>query len=202
MTRPTFSDIQKLFRELVIPFYEIERDLPLPIQDHRNENDAEHSWTLALGVCALAPRVDPDIDVGRACMLAVVHDMVEIYAGDTSVWAPLAEHDTKQAREEEALSTLKKKFPMFPTITDLIEEYEGKKTLESQFVWALDKFLALLVLYEDAGYYYLTNKRTWTQFTKQHITHRKKAHAHTEVGKYYDELYAAFEAHPEYFHPS
>ena len=200
MGKPTFADIRKMYRELVVPFYQIERDMPLPIQNHRNENNAEHSWNLALGVCALAPQIDPELDVGRACMLAVVHDMVEIHAGDTSVWAAEEELDSKHERERKALVRIKDEFPMFPSIPQLIEEYEDKETPESLFVWALDKFLALLTLYEDEGYYYIRDKRTWEQFKKRHIAHRQKAQAHSQVGKYYDELMDAFEKHPEYFY--
>lgn len=76
MSQPDFSDIQQLVRQLVLPFYTLERDLPLPIQNHRNENDAEHSWSLALLACSLAPEIDPQLDVGKICQYAVVHDLV------------------------------------------------------------------------------------------------------------------------------
>ncbi len=200
MAKPTFSDINNLLRELILPFYEIERDLSLPIQDHRNETDAEHSWGLAMMVCALAPQIDPKLDVGKACMLAVVHDLVEIYAGDTSVWAAASDHATKHDREQKALKTIKQKFPVFPNLTDLISEYENKETAEARFVWALDKFIALLTLYEDKGYYYLRDKIPKERFEKQFVEHRKKAHAHPIVKEYYEELRSAFDAHPEYFH--
>lgn len=198
--KPTFSDIEQLLLGLALPFYQIERDLPLPIQNHRDENDAEHSWSLAMAVCALAPEIDPALNVGQCCMLAVVHDMVEVFAGDTSVWAPVEDHATKHDREAKALEIIKQKFPAFPTLGKLIEEYEAKKTPEAIFVWALDKFMALLALYEDEGYYYRHYEKTMTQFKKQFAAHRQKAHAHPIVGEYYEELVTAFFSHPEYFH--
>jgi 5'-deoxynucleotidase YfbR-like HD superfamily hydrolase len=198
--KPTFSDIEKLFHGIIMPFYQIERDLSLPIQNHRNETDAEHSWSLALAACALTPQIDPKLDAGRTCQLAVVHDLVEVFAGDTSVWAKAKDHATKHERELKAQETIKEKFPMFPNVSALITEYEDKKSPESRFIWALDKFMALLALYEDKGYYYLRDKISKERFDKQFVEHRKKAHAHPVVGEYYEELVAAFAAHPEYFY--
>src|SRR3954470_23935500 len=52
----------------------------------RRENDAEHSWHLALMVPILAEYADEPIDVGHTIRLVVVHDLVEIYAGDTPLY--------------------------------------------------------------------------------------------------------------------
>lgn len=198
--KPTFSEIEELYHGLILPFYQIERDLSLPIQGHRNETDAEHSWTLALSVCALAPQIAPTLNIGKCCMLAVVHDLVEVYAGDTSLWAAPEQQATKHNRERQALSTIKKNFNAFPAISELITEYEQKQTEEAVFVWALDKFIALLTLYEDKGYYYLRDKITKDKFDKQFIEHRKKANSHPAVGEYYEKLVEGFNAHPEYFY--
>src|SRR5438874_2443476 len=110
MPKPNFDEIRKFVRELVLPFYQLERDLSLPIQNHRNETDAEHSWSLALIAIALAPHIDPALDVNKACTFAIVHDLVEVYAGDTSVWAADEHHATKHGREVAALEQIKKRF--------------------------------------------------------------------------------------------
>ncbi len=198
-SKPEFKDIQKLLNELILPFYEIDRDLYLPIQNHRRENDAEHSWSLALLAMALAPEVDESLDVGKVAMFAVVHDLVEVYAGDTSVWAAKEEHATKAQREKAAAATINKRFTRFASIGKTIDEYESKKSPEAKFVWALDKFLALLMLYEDGGYYYHHHKITYEQFEKQFVTHRKKAHADPVVKEYYEQLRKKF-SDPKYFH--
>ncbi len=200
MKKPEFTDIQDLVRELILPFYALERDLSLPIQDHRNETDAEHSWSLAVLALALAPSIDSKLDANKACMFAVIHDLVEIYAGDTSVWAADEHHASKHVREIEALKQIQKKFNKFPAIGRLIEEYENKDSNEALFVYSLDKFLALLMLYEDKGYYYLRDKITKQRFDRQFEPHRKKAQSHKEVAKYYEQLRAEFDAHPEYFY--
>lgn len=200
MSQPDFSDIQQLVRQLVLPFYALERDLPLPIQNHRNENDAEHSWSLALLACSLAPEIDPQLDVGKICQYAVVHDLVEVYAGDTSVLAPGSELASKAVREAAALWQIKQRFTKFPWLTRTIEAYEKKADDEAVFVYALDKFLALLLLYEDGGYYYRHHKISKKRFDRQFRPHREKAHAHPAIGQYYDQLRDLFDALPELFH--
>lgn len=200
MAKPTFDDMQHLLSNLILPFYGVERDLPLPIQNHRNENDVEHSWALALAACALAPHIDKKLDLGKICQYAIVHDLVELYAGDISVWAADEQRASKQQKEKEAINKLAKNFPQFPWITKTIKEYESKKSSEALFVYALDRFMALLVLYTDRGYYYKRDKRSYADFDKKHKQYRHKSHAHAGVGRYYDELIAAFDAHPEYFH--
>src|SRR5688572_11298710 len=102
-SRPSFQDIEKVMRELVLPFSAIDRDISLSLPNgSRNENDAEHSWSLALVACMLAPHVDPKLDVGKVCQFAVVHDLTEIHAGDTSAFAPDDDHQTKEEREHQA----------------------------------------------------------------------------------------------------
>jgi len=201
MSKPSFEDLQVFLRDLILPFYEIERDLSLPIQNHRNENDAEHSWGLAVMALSLAPQIDKKLDVGKIAIYAIVHDLVEVFAGDTSVWAAPEALASKNEREQAAIKVLAKRFPKFPALSQFITDYDRKDTPEAKFVFALDKFLALLTLYEDKGYYYLNNKITKERFEKQFEVHRKKAHSHDNVAEYYEELRAAFDAHPEYFSP-
>src|SRR3712207_5365806 len=99
----SLDDIKSLFHKIIIPFHTIERDTTLPLANHRSDNDAEHSWSLSLMAVALAPEINPQLDVGKISIFATVHDLVEIYAGDTSVWAEPALQDNKAQREKEAL---------------------------------------------------------------------------------------------------
>lgn len=200
MQSPHFDDLRKLLNTIILAGYSVERDLSLPIQDHRNDNDAEHSWGLAIMACCLAPQVDPKLDVGKVCMLAVVHDVVEVFAGDTSVWAGQEALATKAARERQSLKKIKNEYTAFPWLGATIEEYEQRSSPEAQFVYALDKFISLLILYEDKGHYYHKGRITKQQFDQRFEPHRKKAHSHPAVGKYYDKLREAFDSHPEYFH--
>ena len=202
MTKPSFDDMYHLLTNLILPFYEVERDLPLPIQNHRNETDVEHSWSLAIAACSLASQIDPKLDVGKICQFAIVHDLVELYAGDVSVWASEDKLAKKQENERTAFQEIAKNFGQFPWLINTIEGYEKKDSAEALFVYALDRFMALLVLYADKGYYYLRDKRSKADFDKKHKSYRHKSHAHKDVGWYYDQLIKAFDEHPEYFHPS
>src|SRR5438128_1362309 len=124
MERSSFSDAQKLLNELVLPFYEIERDMHVPLtRGRRLENDAEHSWSLGLVACTLAPHIAPELDIGKVAQLTHVHDLVEIQAGDTSVWDGEG-RKTKEQREEQAVANIKQEFAAFAWLIDNIVEYE------------------------------------------------------------------------------
>lgn len=196
----TLKDIKLLFRKVIIPFHVIERDMTLPLPRHRPDNDAEHSWSLALLAVAIAPEVDDKLDVGKIAVFATVHDLVEVYAGDTSVWADEAYIKSKEMREAEALHQLKTDFPNFPSLYDHIAEYESKSSNEAKFVYALDKFLNLLTITEDKGHYYRVNKITKARYDEQLKQHRLKAHTHPAIAKYYDELRELFDKNPEHFY--
>lgn len=201
MSKPSFEEVEKLLRQAILPFYEIIRDISVPIKPRRLENDAEHSWSLALLACALAPEIDSKLDVGKVCMFAVVHDLVEIYAGDTSVWSDEEKLLSKAKREEAAIEEIIVNFSAFPWVSQTVESYERKDTAEAQYVYALDKFLNLLIIYADKNLHNIENyKTTKEMFDRQLIPHRQKAHSHPAVGEYYEQLRAAFDAHPEYFY--
>ncbi len=182
----------------MLPFYELERDISVPVKKRRLENDAEHSWSLAFMASALAPQIDLALDVGKICQFAVIHDIVEVYAGDTPTFR--GDHATKATREAEALETITAKFPAFPWIAQTIHEYELKNSDEANFVYALDKFLNMLVMYADNNMHNYENKITKLEFDKVMLAHRKKAHAHPGVVEFYDKLLHWFDAHPEYFY--
>lgn len=201
MGKPSFEEVEALLQQAILPFYGIIRDVSVPITPRRRENDAEHSWSLALMACALAPEVDPDLDVGKICTFAVVHDLVELYAGDTSVWASKEKLASKAAREQAAVTQIAANFSAFPWIGQTVEAYERKDTSEAKFVYALDKFLNLLVIYADKNLHNVENYQTTKHMCDQQlIPHRQKAHSHPVVAEYYEQLRAAFDAHPEYFY--
>ncbi len=201
MPKITLEDISLLFNKVVLPFYQLERDMPLPVKNHRNENDAEHSWSLTLLACALAPEIDPALDVGKIAIFATVHDVVEIKAGDTSLWADQSLHDTKAGREKDALASFTRQFPQFPSLFNYIHQYEQKDTDEALFVYALDKLVNLLIVYEAKGYYYKNKYKITHNAARERLeTHRSKAHSHPKIAAYYEELRRVLDDHPEYFY--
>src|SRR5690349_17611888 len=111
----SFTGVELVLRELVLPFSLIERSVPLPVKGgYRNENNAEHSWTLALVASMLAPQLDPGLNVGKVCQYAVVHDLVEVYSGDTSIFGSQQEFQTQADRERKALEKIAKDFSHSP----------------------------------------------------------------------------------------
>lgn len=200
MGRPSFQDLHNLYQELILPFYQIKRDMALPFENRRDENDAEHCWGLAFLGCALAPEIDKKLDTGKICQFAIVHDVVEIYAGDTSVWSEPKHLESKPAREAAAVKQIMANFSRFPWIGQTIEAYQRKDTPEAQFVYALDKFVNNLIPYINGGNKYIERKIT-KQFFDQQLDHiNEKVQVHPAVAQYYQKLRAAFDAHPEFFY--
>ena len=110
--------------------------------DTRYENSGEHSWHLALAALVFAGESNQEVDVLKCIKMAVIHDLVEIDAGDQLVYA---EDEGKFERE---LLAAKKIFALLPEalgeeLLSLWIEFEKKESAESQFVGALDRFLPL-----------------------------------------------------------
>ena len=131
-----------------------------PLTDNsRLENSAEHSWHLALAALALREHAPGDIDLARVLALVVVHDLVEIDAGDTFAYDPGA-HETKAARERAAAERL---FGLLPSDQSRIfralwDEFEAQATPASQFANALDRFQALLLNSQSGGGSWATHR--------------------------------------------
>jgi putative hydrolase of HD superfamily len=127
------------------------RASPLAAADRR-ENDAEHSWHLALMVLLLAEYADEPIDVGHAIKLVIIHDMVEIYAGDSPVFDPAAVVD----QVERELAAADKLFTMLPPdqageIRALWDEFEAAQTPEARFCKAMDRLEPMLLNWLNRG---------------------------------------------------
>lgn len=127
------------------------RASPLAATDRR-ENDAEHSWHLALMVVLLAEYADEPIDVGHTMKLVVVHDLVEIYAGDSPVFEPGAADDQAE-REAAAADRL---FGLLPSdqaeeMRALWEEFEAGAAPEARFGRAMDRLEPMLLNWLNDG---------------------------------------------------
>ncbi len=105
----------------------------------RQENDAEHSWHLALMAMVLKEYANEDVDLLHVMQLVLIHDMVEIDAGDTYAYDPEA-NKTKRERELKAAERI---FHILPDdqaawIRALWDEYEAGETKEAKFALSLD----------------------------------------------------------------
>jgi len=108
------------------------------LKDNFLENDAEHSYHLALMVMTFIDDFS-ELDYEKCLKLALIHDIVEIYAWDTAALDKQAE-ETKHQREKEAFEKLKTEFwEILPEIFSLLNDYENKLSRETKFVSSLDK---------------------------------------------------------------
>jgi putative hydrolase of HD superfamily len=120
----------------------------------RNENDAEHSWHLAIMAILLSEYVeDEKLDLLRVIKMLIIHDLVEIDAGDTFCYDEKAKED-KAHREEKAAERL---FNILPSdqaeeIMDLWKEFEEKETLEARFAACMDRLQPLILNYNTHGH--------------------------------------------------
>jgi putative hydrolase of HD superfamily len=157
---PLPYDLDARLREQLTFLIEIDRlktivrQSPLAAADRR-ENDAEHSWHLAMMVLLLAEYADEEIDVGHTVQLVLVHDLVEIYAGDTPLYDDAAAVDQRE-RELKAAGEL---FSILPAdqaerLRRLWDEFEERRTPEARFAKAMDRLQPLLLSWLARG-------RTW-----------------------------------------
>ena len=113
----------------------------------RRENSAEHSWHLALMALVLAEHAPPGTDLSRVIAMVVVHDLVEIDAGDLSVYAPEAEQARQRRAERAAADRI---FTLLPpgqasALRALWDEFEERATAEAKFARALDRLQPMLI---------------------------------------------------------
>ena len=119
----------------------------------RRENSAEHSWHIALTVLILSEYAkDSDVDLFRVMKILLVHDLIEIDAGDTYCYDDQGRQD--QARREKTAAD--RIFNLLPadqakTLRELWDEFEERKTPESRFANALDRLQPFLHNYVTEG---------------------------------------------------
>jgi putative hydrolase of HD superfamily len=135
----------------------------------RHENDAEHSWHLAMMAIVLAEHSDKPVDVLKVVKMVLMHDLVEIDAGDTFIYDTVKSHDNT---DEERIAA-QRIFGLLPEeqAKDYIaiwEEFEESVTDEAKFARAMDRFEPLLQNTSNNG-------GTWAEFdVKYDAVYNKK----------------------------
>ncbi len=130
----------------------------------RFENDTEHSWHLAMMCMILSEYANEEVDMLRVMKMVLIHDIIEIDAGDTYAYDDAA-NATKRQREEKAADRI---FNILPAdqaaeMRELWEEFEESKTNEALFAHTLDNLQPLML--NDA-----TNGKTW----RAHEVHKSQ----------------------------
>ena len=118
----------------------------------RRENDAEHAWHMAIMTVLLSEYANEKIDVLRTVTMLLIHDIVEIDAGDTYAYDPEAKK-TQKAREDAAKERI---FSILPEeqkkeLTALFDEFEDFQTPEAKFAHAMDNLQPLILNNSNGG---------------------------------------------------
>ena len=124
----------------------------------RHENDAEHSWHLAMMAIVLAEHSDQPIDILKVVKMVLIHDIVEIDAGDTFIYDTVKNH----TNTDEELLAAQRIFGLLPEeqakeFIAIWQEFEDGQTDEAKFAKTMDRFEPLLQNTSNNG-------GTWTEF--------------------------------------
>lgn len=152
----------------------------------RHENDAEHSWHLAMMAIVLAEHSDKPIDILKVVKMVLIHDIVEIDAGDTFIYDTTKNH----SNTDEELLAAKRIFGLLPAeqaeeYIAIWEEFEEGITDEAKFAKSMDRLEPLLQNTSNNG-------GTWTEFNVSYekVYAKKKAikNGSTSIWNYAENL--------------
>lgn len=165
MTRPypLLFELQQLTVDMSL----IDRKHYLP-GTKRNENDLEHSFTVALLCWYLYEKVRPNLDISLILKYAMAHDFVERYAGDVPSFASQQAREEKVIKEQMALAQLSEELSDFPDLTATMQNYEKKDDEESLFVWTVDKIQQLTMGDLDNWACYVEDKISYDRFVEKY----------------------------------
>lgn len=146
--QPTSETVAKTLElaKLILLFSRIDR-----ITCHEDgvtpESDTDHTVMLGIVACAYAREFAPHLDRGKIAEFALVHDLVEAYAGDTATFKVMTEDDKqeKEEREAAALLRIREEFDgVYPWVGETIAAYESLSEPEARYVKVVDKVLPKL----------------------------------------------------------
>lgn len=185
MDVPSVQRIAEL-QQLIANFAKVKRTNKLA-DNQGLENDVEHSFGLALTCWFLAPHIAPELNLQKILQYALVHDLVELYAGDTYFLVTPEMAKEKKAREHKAAQRLDREWAAdFPELTETIENYENKVDEETWFVYAVDKILPpiMIHLHEKEAYYQRMQLTKAALFETKYKTLSKSKHMQVYIERY------------------
>jgi len=145
----------------------------------RRENSAEHSWHLAIGLLTIARELNLEIDLHKALILALIHDICEVDAGDTPIYGQ--ERPDRYEAELRCIQRLESHNVAFSaSLRELWLEYEAQASLESRWVKVMDRLMPFIVNIAAEG-------KNWKE---QGITRTQLLRVNEPVQRHAPELYA------------
>ena len=142
-----------------------------PLTDgNRKENDAEHSWHIALMALLLKEYAEDEVDVAKVMTMVLVHDLVEIDAGDTYAYDEAAA-ESKREREQKAADRI---FGILPAdqgnyLRSLWDEFEAYETADAKYAHLLDNFQPMLLNDASGGISWKEHDVKKTQIYERNI---------------------------------
>ncbi|MBQ4148893.1 MAG: HD domain-containing protein [Clostridium sp.] len=118
----------------------------------RRENDAEHAWHMAIMAYLLKEYANEEVDIAKVMLMCLIHDVVEIDAGDTYAYDKEAQK-TQKAREEAAKERIYSLLPedQKKEFTAIFDEFEAYESAEAKFAHALDNLQPLILNNSNEG---------------------------------------------------
>ena len=118
----------------------------------RNENDAEHSWHMAIMAYLLKEYSNEKVDIGKVMLMCLIHDIVEIDAGDTYAY----DDEGLKTQKERETAAKERIFSLLPKeqkteLAALFDEFEAYETAESKFAHAMDNLQPLILNHSNGG---------------------------------------------------
>lgn len=141
----------------------------------RSENDVKHSYTVAMLCWYLYDKLNLKLDLSKVLKYALIHDFVEVYAGDVNTFASKADRQKKIETEAIALKKLVKDLEKFPDMANKLEAYENKTDEEAEFVWIVDKIQSLILGDLDDWRPYKKKNISYGSFVEKHNEHLKNS---------------------------
>ena len=150
-------DINERLKKQLEFSLEIDKEKNIFRQTHlsghgRNENDAEHAWHMTIMAFLLKEYANEEVDISKVMLMCLIHDVVEIDAGDTYAYDEV-NLKTQKEREDKAKERI---FSMLPDdqkdiLISLFDEFEEGKTPEAKFAKAMDNLQPLILNNSNNG---------------------------------------------------
>lgn len=166
------------------------------LEENVHENDAEHGYQLAMVAWYIIDKDNLKLDKFRAACVAMAHDIIEVYAGDTMAFVSSQKLIKAKEKETAAVQKIKQDWPDFTSLHELIDEYENLSSEEAKFVYALDKLVPIINNYLYGAGAWKEHRITFKQMKSIKIG---KIDKNVKVNEYYGQLLSILEKHPELF---
>ena len=157
----------------------VQRKTTVKSDNNRFENSAEHSWHITLAAQVLQQYAEEAIDISRVTLMLLIHDVVEIDAGDTFAFADQAAQDAQEIAEQQAAKRL---FGLLPEpqnneFLTLWHEFERAESADARFAKAIDRILPLFQNMQNEGGSWLENGVTRQQVLQRNAYLKSSAPA-------------------------